>query len=92
MQLDRLLTRFCALPPDAQKALLADANAILGNPVWVPNIGPQHEAYHCQADELFYGGQAGGGKSDLLLGLALTGHDRSLILQRRANWKDCRRR
>ncbi|HJQ60175.1 MAG TPA: terminase [Vineibacter sp.] len=31
---------------------------------------------------LLYGGQAGGGKSDLLLGLALTRHRRSLILRR----------
>jgi hypothetical protein len=48
----------------------------------VANVGPQHDAYHCQADELFYGGQAGGGKSDLLLGLALIAHERSLILRR----------
>ncbi len=34
------------------------------------------------ADELFYGGQAGGGKTDLGLGLALTAHKRSLILRR----------
>jgi hypothetical protein len=29
---------------------------------WVPNPGPQSDAYFCQADELFYGGQAGGGE------------------------------
>jgi hypothetical protein len=40
----------------------------------VPNVGPQTEAYFCEADELFYGGQAGGGKTDLLIGLALTAH------------------
>ncbi len=33
--------------------------------------GPQTEAYYCEADELFYGGAAGGGKTDLLLGTAL---------------------
>lgn len=48
---------------------------------WVPNPGPQFDAYFCEADELFYGGQAGGGKSDLLLGLAINEHDRSLILR-----------
>ncbi len=82
MQLDELLTRFGALEPDAKQAVLAEANAILGDPVWVANVGPQSEAYYCEADELFYGGQAGGGKSDLLLGLALTAHERSLILRR----------
>jgi hypothetical protein len=35
-----------------------------------------------QADELFYGGQAGGGKTDLLLGLAAELHLNSLILRR----------
>lgn len=49
---------------------------------WKPNPGPQSIAYHCAADELFYGGQAGGGKTDLILGLSLTAHSRSLILRR----------
>jgi len=31
-------------------------------PVWVPFPGPQTMAYHSTADELFYGGGAGGGK------------------------------
>jgi hypothetical protein len=82
VQLDKLLALYGALPPEAQEGTLADANAILGKPDWVANVGPQHQAYHCQADELFYGGQAGGGKSDLLLGLALNEHDRTLILRR----------
>ena len=44
---------------------------------WVPNPGPQTDAYFSPADELFYGGQSGGGKTDLGLGLALTAHRRS---------------
>jgi Terminase large subunit, T4likevirus-type, N-terminal len=51
-------------------------------PLWAPLPGPQTLAYHTQADELFYGGAAGGGKSDLLLGLAGTAHSKSLILRR----------
>jgi len=51
-------------------------------PLWAALPGPQTLAYHCQADELFYGGAAGGGKSDLLLGLAGTAHRKSLILRR----------
>jgi len=45
-------------------------------------VGPQTEAVFTEADELFYGGQAGGGKTDLGIGLALTKHHRSLILRR----------
>jgi hypothetical protein len=49
---------------------------------WIPNPGPQTQAFYSDADELFYGGQAGGGKTDLLCGTALTAHKRSLILRR----------
>jgi hypothetical protein len=47
---------------------------------WVPNPGPQTQAFLCEADELFYGGEAGAGKTDLGIGLALTEHKRSLLL------------
>ncbi|MBK8772689.1 MAG: terminase, partial [Rhizobiales bacterium] len=50
--------------------------------MWRPLAGPQSQAYHSQADEIFYGGAAGGGKTDLLLGLALTAHARSIIFRR----------
>lgn len=49
---------------------------------WIPNPGPQTVAYNSPADELFYGGEAGGGKSDLLEGLALNEHNQSLLLRR----------
>lgn len=39
-------------------------------------------AYLCEADELFYGGEAGGGKTDLLLGLGVTAHRKSIIFRR----------
>ena len=35
-----------------------------------------------KADLLLYGGAAGGGKTDLLLGLALTAHERAVIFRR----------
>jgi len=53
-------------------------------PIWVPLPGPQSDAYHAQADVVGYGGAAGGGKSDLALGLALTRHLRSAIFRREA--------
>jgi hypothetical protein len=42
------------------------------------------EAYLSEADVLFYGGSAGGGKTDLEIGLALTQHQRSIIFRREA--------
>jgi hypothetical protein len=61
-----------------QLALLAAATP------WRPQQGPQAQAYLSLADELYYGGAAGGGKTQLLIGLALTAHRDSLILRRRA--------
>lgn len=48
---------------------------------WLPQPGPQTEAYYSEADELLYGGAAGGGKTDLVIGLATTKHERSLIFR-----------
>lgn len=50
---------------------------------WVPNPGPQTQAYLSKADVLLYGGEPGGGKSDLLLGMAFNCHGRSLLMRRR---------
>jgi hypothetical protein len=50
--------------------------------LWAPNEGPQYAAYHSLADELYYGGGAGGGKTDLDCGLAITAHRKSMILRR----------
>jgi hypothetical protein len=53
-------------------------------PVWLPDERnrPQCTALDSEAFEVLYGGSAGGGKSDLLLGLARTKHRRSLLLRR----------
>lgn len=50
--------------------------------VFVPNPGPQTEAYLSEADILLYGGEVGGGKSGLLFGLALNEYNRSLIVRK----------
>jgi hypothetical protein len=50
--------------------------------LWRPLPGPQFDAYHSQADITGYGGAAGGGKTDLLAGLVLTAHKRSVIFRR----------
>lgn len=50
--------------------------------VWKPQPGPQTVAYYSVADVVGYGGAAGGGKSDLELGAALTRHRRSIIFRR----------
>ncbi len=49
---------------------------------WSPQAGPQTSALDCLADELYYGGAAGGGKTSLLIGLAMTRHHKSIIFRR----------
>ncbi|ENU07754.1 magnesium and cobalt transport protein CorA [Acinetobacter calcoaceticus] len=56
--------------------LLADA------PIWFPLEGPQMAAFLSQADVIGYGGAAGGGKTDLVVGSFLTVHKRSLVVRR----------
>ncbi len=73
---------FGLLGDAAQAEVKALALAATEPLAWVPNPGPQTAAFFSPADELFYGGQAGGGKSDLEIGLALTAHHRSLLLRR----------
>jgi hypothetical protein len=61
----------------AELSLLTEPAAL-----WKPYAGPQAAAYLSEADELFYGGAAGGGKTDLAVGLAFTAHHSSIIFRR----------
>jgi hypothetical protein len=87
-QLSRYLRTI--LTPDERAALVAEYTA---PPVWAPQhragcaggdacACPQVRAYHSDAHVIGYGGAAGGGKTDLLLGFAGTAHRRSIIYRR----------
>jgi hypothetical protein len=77
--LERLID---ALPADKRRALanMPAIKARLGK--FQPNPGPQTEAYYSKADCLLYGGQPGGGKTALILGLAFNEHQRTFIMRR----------
>jgi hypothetical protein len=70
------------LSPEKRKALanMPAVKARLGK--WQPNPGAQEAAYYSSADCLLYGGQPGGGKSQLILGLAFNAHKRTMVMRR----------
>ena len=80
--LNDILEKMGALDENQRKAFDREILDKSKDYIWVPNPGPQTDAFNCQADELYFGGEAGGGKSDLLCGLALVRHKNSLILRR----------
>ena len=80
--LDEILTKLKGLSEEDREQAFALARQIKAEMPWIPNPGPQTDAFYSTADETFYGGQAGGGKTDLGVGLSLTEHKRSLILRR----------
>jgi hypothetical protein len=82
VSLDELLSRLSALSQEDRDEIEKSALEATADMAWIPNPGPQTAAFFTEADETFYGGQAGGGKTDLAVGLSLTEHTRSLILRR----------
>lgn len=61
--LDEILARLNGLPPAERAAVERLADEATAGMRWVPNPGPQTAAYECGADQLLYGGEAGGGKA-----------------------------
>ncbi len=80
--IDELLLHYEQLGPAEKAELDALVDQRSQNALWIPTPGPQLDAYLSEADILLYGGQGGGGKTDLGLGLAFTQHERSLIIRR----------
>lgn len=82
MDLDEIVKRLQGMPVEEREKITQEALAVSSNMRWIPSPGPQTEAYFSKADILLYGGEPGGGKTALLVGLAFTAHKRSLIMRR----------
>ncbi len=83
----KMNSSFPDLTSDFLKTLADGLDPVLKSekPLWEPLEGPQTLAFYSEADELFYGGAAGGGKSDLMLGLALSDispHKKAIVFRK----------
>lgn len=76
-----ILDTLKAMPEAEVRELHKQVSQVVSS-VWTPQPGPQRDAFLSEADTLLFGGQAGGGKSDLLCGTALTTQRRSLLMRR----------
>ena len=81
--LDEYIGRLQGLPQASRSKAITAARDATQAFKWVPNPGPQTAAYFSEADCLLYGGEPGGGKSQLIAGLANNCHQRSLIMRRK---------
>lgn len=80
--LDEILKKFSALPETAKKEFEESVIENTKELKFIPNPGPQTQAYFSKADILLYGGEPGGGKTGLLIGLAMNCHHRSMIIRK----------
>ena len=71
-----------SLSPEEREKVLKEVGASTSAVRWTPSPGPQLDAYLSKADVLLFGGEPGGGKSALIIGLAFNEHKRSLIMRR----------
>ena len=70
------------MPKEKKQELVKLVQQSTEKAYFIPNVGPQSDAYFSEADILLFGGQPGGGKSALINGLALNEHHNSLIVRR----------
>lgn len=70
------------LTPKEREELHALVAADIKAAKWRPLPGPQTMAYQSKADVIGFGGAAGGGKTDLAIGLATTEHYRTQFFRR----------
>lgn len=81
MNLTEIVSHLSKLPEEEKHKAIEEARTLSQGMRWIPSPGPQTDAYFSKADILLYGGEPGGGKTSLLIGLAFA-HKRSIIFRR----------
>jgi len=71
-RLEDILAAFEVMTPEEKQETIKAAMEETGHLPWVPSPGGQTAALQSEADELFTGGEPGGGKSSMLVGASVT--------------------
>ncbi len=79
---DVMMTRINGMPPKERELAFQLATETTLQRKFISTPGPQLRAELSDADILLFGGEGGGGKTGFGVGMALTNHDRSLIMRR----------
>lgn len=80
--IEDLLVKYQNLSDEDKAKLNAEIDARSAGRLWLPTPGPQLDAVNCLADVLLYGGEGGGGKTDLGIGIAFEVHKKSLLIRK----------
>lgn len=86
--LDEILERVAEMPKAHKRAFADKVAKATRTMKWVPNPGPQTDAYVSEADVTLFGGRAGGGKTHLELGIAINTADNAIIFRRELSQTD----
>lgn len=86
--LDELVGRVKALPAGKRARIIQEARDATKHLPWVPLPGPQTDAYLTEADDVLFGGRAGGGKSQTALGWGINSAERGIIFRRELSQAD----
>src|SRR5688572_31620744 len=81
-RLEEILAALGAMTPEEKAETVKLAMEATAHLPWIPSPGGQQMAIDSEADELFTGGEPGGGKTSLLVGAAVTMHTYSIIFRR----------
>lgn len=82
MDLNEVIAALGSLPEADRGLAVSDALDATKHLPFIPQPGPQTEAYFSEADVLLFGGSPGGGKTALGMGLALNEHHRTMAVRK----------
>jgi hypothetical protein len=86
--LDEMLDRVESKVGPAKQRMIEEVHEQSRQFIWIPNPGPQTDAYLSEADIALFGGAAGGGKSQLLLGWSINEAQIGIIFRRELSQTD----